>query len=301
MSYDVLVDRVFFMAQHTKGYLLPILIGMVFRLLSALLFHPLVEILCVLCFFSQQIVLWKCILGLFFLSPLYLNTSLVLLHRFFAHRAFHCKRGVQFALAWVSCIGNQGGPIWWASKHRRHHKHCDTVHDPHSPRHGIFYAWLGWLFCESHVDTMYVQDLLKYPELKWLDRFHFVPLLLHLYLFPTIEDSVAFGMIPLIACTLYPLYFNVGFHQNKQKDRCRASDVLFPRTFFHDCRHLWHPGHLLHIFTGYFFVVFLTGENMHKRHHEKPRQIKRHKYDMGYWCVIYPLLSLGLVTQKQIQ
>ena len=26
-----------------------------------------------------------------------------------------------------------GGPIWWGSTHRVHHKHCDDDRDPHSP------------------------------------------------------------------------------------------------------------------------------------------------------------------------
>ena len=32
----------------------------------------------------------------------------------------------------LGCLANQGGPIWWASQHRAHHKFCDGERDPHS-------------------------------------------------------------------------------------------------------------------------------------------------------------------------
>jgi len=41
----------------------------------------------------------------------------------------------------------QNGPIWWASIHRRHHKHSDEVGDLHSPvQRGFWYAHIGWVF-----------------------------------------------------------------------------------------------------------------------------------------------------------
>ena len=37
-------------------------------------------------------------------------------------------------LALLGCLATQGGPIWWASKHRAHHKFCDKPRDPHCPK-----------------------------------------------------------------------------------------------------------------------------------------------------------------------
>jgi hypothetical protein len=56
----------------------------------------------------------------------------VCLHRYAAHAAFRCGSCTSFALGWLGCMANQGGPLWWASKHRAHHKFCDGPHDPHS-------------------------------------------------------------------------------------------------------------------------------------------------------------------------
>merc|ERR1719469_553638 len=71
----------------------------------------------------------------------------VSLHRYFAHNAFKCGRGAQFILFCLACLASQGPPLWWASKHRRHHAYCDTELDPHSPVvWSAAYAWLGWVY-----------------------------------------------------------------------------------------------------------------------------------------------------------
>jgi len=58
----------------------------------------------------------------------------VCLHRYAAHAAFKTHWATSLALGWLGCMAGQGGPIWWASKHRCHHKHCETPRDPHSPK-----------------------------------------------------------------------------------------------------------------------------------------------------------------------
>lgn len=99
-------------------------------------------------------------------------------HRYFSHRAFKTSRVFQFVLAFLGGMSAQMGAIWWASHHRRHHVTSDTPEDPHSPRqHGFFYAHIGWLLCRKYAkaDHDCVGDLLQYPELRLLDRFHAVP------------------------------------------------------------------------------------------------------------------------------
>src|SRR5688500_2322353 len=66
-------------------------------------------------------------------------------HRYFAHRSYQPSRWFRFVLAALGTSAMQNGPLWWASWHRRHHKHADTPADPHSPRLGGFWrAHLGW-------------------------------------------------------------------------------------------------------------------------------------------------------------
>lgn len=99
-------------------------------------------------------------------------------HRYFAHRAYKTSRVVQLLLALLAQSSAQRGALWWAAKHRRHHRHSDTELDVHSPRrHGFLYAHVGWIFTPRHNDTDYadIADFARYPELVWLDRHPYLP------------------------------------------------------------------------------------------------------------------------------
>jgi stearoyl-CoA desaturase (delta-9 desaturase) len=102
-------------------------------------------------------------------------------HRYFSHRAFKTSRVFQFILAVLATSSGQRGPLWWASNHRVHHRHSDEDGDAHSPRmHGLWHAHLGWLVERKNVDTNLdlVPDFARYPELRWLNKFHYVPIIL---------------------------------------------------------------------------------------------------------------------------
>lgn len=99
-------------------------------------------------------------------------------HRYFSHRTYKTSRFFQFCLGFLSQTSAQSGLLWWAEKHRRHHRHSDTDLDVHSPRrHGFFRAHVGWVFARRHSGTDYelVRDLACYPELRWLDRHPYLP------------------------------------------------------------------------------------------------------------------------------
>lgn len=70
----------------------------------------------------------------------------------------------------VSCRsqGGQKGPLWWASKHVRHHKFCENEADPHSAsRFGYLYGFVGWTFHpkEWHIDWEFVHPQFKVWEM----------------------------------------------------------------------------------------------------------------------------------------
>jgi stearoyl-CoA desaturase (delta-9 desaturase) len=99
-------------------------------------------------------------------------------HRYFSHRSFKTSRFFQFVLAWMACSAMQKGPLWWAGHHRGHHRHSDRPPDPHSPHETTFWwAHVGWVLSNEHSRTPQeaIQDFWSYPELRWLDRFHYVP------------------------------------------------------------------------------------------------------------------------------
>ncbi|KAF3608627.1 hypothetical protein DY000_02044568 [Brassica cretica] len=46
-----------------------------------------------------------------------------------------------------------GDPLDWVSIHRFHHQFSDTDRDPHSPKEGLLFSHIMWIF-----DTLYIKD-----------------------------------------------------------------------------------------------------------------------------------------------
>jgi stearoyl-CoA desaturase (delta-9 desaturase) len=108
-------------------------------------------------------------------------------HRYFSHRAFKTSRVVQFLFGLVGATSVQRGPLWWAAHHRNHHRHSDTALDVHSPvQHGFLWSHMGWFLTRAgfRTDRTVIKDLLRFPELRLLDRFDvLVPVALAVGLF----------------------------------------------------------------------------------------------------------------------
>lgn len=100
-------------------------------------------------------------------------------HRYFSHRSYKTSRAFQLVLGVLGTMAMQNGPLWWASWHRRHHRHSDTPEDAHSPvQRGFWHAHIGWFLDGSHdrPNLANVRDLARYPELRFLDRHKWLPL-----------------------------------------------------------------------------------------------------------------------------
>jgi len=96
-------------------------------------------------------------------------------HRLLAHRAFKTSRFVQFLFALAGSLAVQGGPIWWVSHHRSHHRDTDTDEDIHSPvTRGMWKAHMGWMITDEafNENGANSRDLHKFAELKFLQRYY---------------------------------------------------------------------------------------------------------------------------------
>jgi len=215
------------------------------------------------------------------------------LHRFFAHTAFKTGRVTSVFLGILACFGGQRGPLWWASKHVRHHKHCDNDLDPHSPqRTHKAYAFLFWVGATKEVfcDYEFLPKVFLTPELIIVDSFASA--------FPWIEHYLAYclfgwtgfymSMWSTIGCLYGTLAFNVIFHWVHEDEevetfpdgtyKCAANDRV-PEMFRN--------------------VLGYSGEYAHEDHHVHPNRAKRptHLVDVPYWAFIKPLHTLGLFSQ----
>jgi fatty-acid desaturase len=229
----------------------------------------------------------------------------VCLHRYFAHAAFRTSRVGQACLAIMGCLAYQGGPLWWASKHRRHHKYCDKPEDPHSwVQTSYAYAWLGWMLnpAEQEYEREYIEALLRYPELRFISAFWWVwPLLAasavcHTYGF---YCMVIYATTPMLMARMVTLVFNVEYHpphRNSHLDTHRPgatpADSASPPT-------VASAAQCMSIDMAR-FLADCVGESSHDDHHAHPSRAKRPSggfphIDMPYWLMIKPLLLLGVI------
>ncbi len=98
-------------------------------------------------------------------------------HRYFSHKTYRTSRAFQFVLALLGTSTVQKGPLWWAGVHRIHHRYSDVPgRDPHSPRDGFWWSHAGWIESPKWEATPFdqIRDFARYPELRWLNRWHFL-------------------------------------------------------------------------------------------------------------------------------
>ena len=100
-------------------------------------------------------------------------------HRYFSHRSYKLNRFNQFVFAVLAQTSGQKGVLWWAAHHREHHRHSDEAGDVHSPWMQTFWwAHVGWVLSNEYdeFDEKRIADFGRFPELRWLDRHHWVPI-----------------------------------------------------------------------------------------------------------------------------
>ncbi len=194
-------------------------------------------------------------------------------HRYFAHRAFRATRGWQFVFALLGASAAQRGPLWWASMHRTHHAAADTADDPHSPQHGFWRSHLAWFLTDAHfaTDAARVREWLRYPELRFLDRFDaLVPALLAAVLYAIgtqLESSGTSGLqlmlwgfcvstVALLHVTLMvnSVAHRFGTRRFETRDQSRNVPWLAWLTFGEG----WHNNH--HRYAGSARQGFYRGE-----------------------------------------
>ena len=231
----------------------------------------------------------------------------ICLHRYFAHSAFKTSRPVQFILGFVAAMSLQGGCLWWASKHLRHHKHCDQPQDPHSPTQtSEMYAWLGWLYHETHHDWVYLPKRLLTPEMLFINLFFFFPnLIVTRALIPYlgVEWALFTCWVPGIFGALATTHFNVGYHPPRQKDNdktngksadaCVGINKERGDTGIGPIRLEW-----LAYLAPWMFEP-LVGEAFHEDHHQYPLRAHRPGYDVPYTLILKPLADWGIIWDLQ--
>jgi len=179
-------------------------------------------------------------------------------HRYFSHRAFRLARPAQCLLAILAQSAGQKGVLWWAAHHRDHHRHSDQAGDIHSPVTGsFFWSHVGWVLSDRYecTDLDKVKDLARFPELRWLERFHWLPSLALALLVAVWGASSGVGLgaslawFALSTVAVYHATFTInslahvwGTRRFETQDRSRNNALLALLTFGEG----WHNNHHRH-------------------------------------------------------
>jgi stearoyl-CoA desaturase (delta-9 desaturase) len=216
-------------------------------------------------------------------------------HRYFSHKAFRTSRPLQFGFALLGAASVQRGPLWWAAHHRNHHRNADTAHDLHSPvTRSLFWSHMGWFMSPRGFVTEHarVPDLLKYPELRWLDRYDL--------LVPVVFAAALFGLGMALAAhapglhTSGPQLLVWGFFI--------STVVLFHCTVtINSLAHRWGARRFAtrdNSRNNWLLAIITFGEGWHNNHHHFPGSARQGfrwwEVDLTYY-VLRAMAAIGLV------
>lgn len=141
---------------------------------------------------------WFVCVSLYFIRMFFITG---VYHRYFSHRTYKTSRWFQFFLAFMAETSVQKGVLWWAAHHRVHHRTSDTPEDPHSMKlYGFWYSHLGWILGPDYKETHFklIQDYAKFPELRWLNKNHIVPVVFLATVVAALGGYVNGGSISMI-------------------------------------------------------------------------------------------------------
>jgi stearoyl-CoA desaturase (delta-9 desaturase) len=207
-------------------------------------------------------------------------------HRYFSHRTFKTSRAMQFLFAVAGNSSVQRGPLWWAAHHREHHMNSDSEDDTHSPvRDGFWWSHVGWIAAKFNFSTRRerVRDLIKFPELVFLDRYDtLVPLLFFAAMFG-LGSWLGHAAPELGTSGLQLLVWSVI-----------STCVLFHATFtINSLSHMFGSRRFAtpdQSRNNWFLALITLGEGWHNNHHHYQGSVRQGfkwwEYDFSYYALV---------------
>ena len=224
--------------------------------------------------FTFQMIAWAA--GSYFLRMFFVTAGY---HRYFSHRSFKLNRFWQFVVAFMAQTSSQKGVLWWAAHHRDHHLNSDRRTDLHSPVHeGFWWSHLGWILSDEYddYDPKRISDFSRYPELRWLNRFHVLPTVVYAVAIYLIGGWDAFVWGYLVATV-----------------------VLFHGTFLiNSLSHIWGTRRFAtpdESRNNFLLALVTLGEGWHNNHHHFMSSVRQ---GIRWWEVdvtFYVLKALSFV------
>jgi fatty-acid desaturase len=211
-------------------------------------------------------------------------------HRLLTHRSYKVPKFIEYFLAICATLTLEGGPLFWVGTHRIHHQHSDKEGDPHTPRHGAWWAHMLWIVFGqgNHNNTAmmarYAPDLGRDPFHRWLNTYHWVPLTALGFVL------LAIGGIPMVLWCIF-LRVTVGLHVTWLVNS--ITHMWGSRRFAtrDDSRNNWWVG------------LLTFGEGWHNNHHAHPTSARHglawYEFDLT-WLQIRLLQMLGVAKAVKV-
>jgi len=220
-------------------------------------------------------------------------TSLYM-HRSMAHQGVKFNPVISWAMRFWLWFFTGMSTREWVAVHRKHHAHCETEEDPHSP---VIHGWAQILFFgvnyyrKAYRDPATMERFTKGCPNDVIERKLFMPHKVWGILILLAVDIALFGFItgPLVwggqvlwvpfwaAGVVNGLGHTIGYRNYKVRD---ASRNLIP------------------------LGLLLSGEELHNNHHKFPSSarfsMRWFEFDMGWWY-IQALRLIGLAKVKVVQ
>lgn len=96
-------------------------------------------------------------------------------HRYFCHNAFKTNRFWQNMMLYFGDLACHGNHIFWIALHNGlHHRYSDQPKDIHSPIHGFWQSYQGYVFIikPSDVPMRSAAPFLRHPEWQWAVKYY---------------------------------------------------------------------------------------------------------------------------------
>lgn len=195
-------------------------------------------------------------------------------HRMLCHKAYETSRFIKLLTMWFAAISCQGSPISWVTVHRGyHHRYADADRDPHSPNHGFWHSYMGWMFKLrfGSMNPKYIPDLLRDKDCLFFHKYYNEILFSsHLIIALISFDFWLFAVLLPAFITLHSYcintsinhYTTVGYKNYETKDNGLNVVWLFP---------------------------IILGEAWHNNHHGAAKNanfgLKIWEFDPTYWLI----------------
>lgn len=216
-------------------------------------------------------------------------------HRLLSHHSLRIPKWLEYVIVSGAYLAFEGSPIFWVTTHRLHHRYSDHKGDPHSPRDGLFHAFVAWMWDpKAHISDeqsrLLAPDLYRDPLYRIL---HCGNTAWHSYL------CLTAGIV--FRAALYFVFGPTVLAANLCATALAFVGPLLVNSICHLRRFGYETYKCADDSRNVLLVALLTmGEGWHNNHHAFPQSVRhgltKSEFD-ATWLVVCFLKSLGLADR----